>query len=497
MGRRFLPFAVLAVVVVLAAAWWLSSAPAATPQAVTTSPSTAKKASNNNAANERVLFGEVTTPSGAPLGGARITVVVRGISKNVVAGADGGFTVDPLPDDLDRLEFAATGYVSVVVAADQLPRQAEAFWAQQLALDESIPGVLVFAGTPPKLLAGATLVRVDDVDGRRPRFNAAAVSDDNGRLPRPEPDGHRYFVAHAAHGAVALPDSGAQITLPASATIDGHVVDDSRRPLTTAVIAVRAGAIYDPFVAGAMRIVARRREEVVVDADGHFELHVPAINIVVDATAAGHRPQHHLEVSPRAGVIMPLEIRLQRSPAIAGVVVDSEGAPVVGALVGVDSGGMAGRVRTDDDGHFFLDQLEARPSSLTVEAEGFRTITVGGIDGASSRLDDLHIELVAGTGQAVVGIGVTVGAVEGGGPGILVRTVEAGTPAERAGVVAGEVIVAVDGVNLDDDLNASMGRVRGAPGTSVMLQLQDPRGRRRFLTVERDSIAVPRRARIR
>ena len=497
MVRRFAPFAVLTLVVVVVAAWWLWSAPAATPRSVSIDPSTQRDPRPVRADSDRarVLFGEVTSTSGQPIGGARITVVQRDVSKVVVAGSDGGFTVDPFPDDLDRLEFAATGYVNVVVEAKALPHQVEAFWAQVLTLDASLPGIVVSVIDRP--LGGAVLVRVDEVGGR-PRFNAVGgVSDDTGRLPRPETDGHQYLVAHAAHGAVVLANNANAVSLPEAGTIDGRVVDDDRRPLVNAVITVRPGPIDDPLVAGAMRLVSRRESAVVIDDEGRFELRVPALKLVVEATATGHRPRLDLAVSPRAGLTMPLEIRLDKSPTVAGIVVDGEGAPVAGALVGVDSGGGDSGVRTDAEGRFVVDQVAARPSSITVEAEGYRTITLGGIDGASSRLDDLRIELVAGHGQEVVGIGVTVGAVVGGGAGVLVRTVEPNTPAERAGVVAGEIIVAVDGVNLDDDLNASMGRVRGAPGTSVVLHLQDERGGRRFLTVERDNIAVPRRARIR
>ena len=506
MARRNAIIAVVVVVVVAAGfGAWIARAPEAVAAPL---PSTSSSAPTNDPAEvrARVLFGEVTSTSGTALSGARITIVHNSTSRFVVADAEGQFTVDPLPDDLERVEFAAAGYVSVVVDADDLPHQVEAFWAQKLVLDQAQPVILVLvASDPPRPLAGASLVRIDEVDGKRPRFNVVGTSDDNGRLPRPEADGHRYVVAHGNHGAVVVADitaaSAAQITLPAAAVIDGRVVDDRRRPVTSAKIGVRPASVSDsgddPLILGAMRVVSRRREDIVIDADGHFVLQVPARDVVIEASAAGYRPRLDLEVRPRAGVTMPLEIRLEKSPSLAGVVVDAAtGAAVADAWVGIDTSNAAGRVRTDADGHFVIDELSARPASLTVEAEGYRTITVGGIDGGASRLDDLRIALPSGQGRAVVGIGVTVGKSPKG-PGVLIRTVEPETPAQRAGLVANEVIVSVDGVTLDDDLAASMGRVRGAQGTRVVVGIENEQGQRRFVTIERDQIPVARNVRTR
>lgn len=500
MARRSTIVAAVVVVVVLglAAAWWLRAADEARPRPVAKmDDSTTTRPAGD--ARARALFGEVTSASGTPLGGARITIVHRGITSSVVAAPDGEFTIDPLPDDLERVEFSARGYVTVVVDADQLPHQVEAFWAQQLTLDTSIPGLLVFGapspGAAPIHVAGASLVRVDEVDGKRPRFSTTGTSDDDGRLPRPEADGHRYVVVHPAWGAVVVADPvhAEQVTLPTPAQIAGRVVDDRRRPVPTAILHVRNASVSDSgdeaLLAGALRLVSRQRDDIVIDADGHFDLQVPARDIVIEATAVGYRPQLDLEVRPRADAVLPLEIRLEASPTLAGVVVDDTGRPIAGAIVGIDTSRADTRVRTDVDGRFTIAELAARPSSLTVEAEGYRTITVGGIDGAASRVDDLRIEMQSGKGRAVVGIGVTVGK-NTAGPGVLIRTVEPNTPAERAGLVANEVIVAADGVTLDDDLAASMGRVRGAPGTSVTLQIEGEGGRRRFVTVERAQISV-------
>lgn len=477
---------VVGVVVAALVAWWWPAhvAPPAPVAAEAPAPASSSSAA---APRERVLFGEVTSAAGTPIANASVTLVAGSERREVRTDAAGAFTIDPLPPDVERVEFAALGYATVVVEAQQLPATAEAFWAQTLQLDASQPGVVVF-GAPGQLLAEATLFEVSERNGRE-RVAPVAVSGEDGRLP-PVGAG-RYIVAHATHGAVELERGATEVTLPPSATLQGRVVDERRQAVTDVSLLVRPLIDGIDPLAQAMHQVARRREPIAVDEQGTFTIEIAAGRVVVDASAPGFRPYLDDNVVARTGNPSPLSIVLEKSPTLAGVVVDkSTGAPVTGALVSVDGVRSPLPIRTDDSGHFVIPAVAARASSLTVAAEGFQTVTLGGIDGTNSRLDDLRVELVRGTGQAVVGIGITVGRAP---IGALVRTVEPNTPAERAGVRVGEVIVAVDGVTLDDNLSASMGRVRGAPGTSVNLTLEDEEGHRRFLTVERDHITVPGR----
>jgi hypothetical protein len=474
-----------AVIVAALIAWWwpAARAPLPTPSAP---PEPAPTSSSEPAVRGRVLFGEVTSSGGAPIANANVTVVTSSDRRDVKSDATGAFTIDPLPAHVERLEFAALGYLTVVVEAQQLPATAEAFWAQTLQLDTSQPGVVVLSG-PGQLLADATLFEVSERNGRD-RVAPVAVSGEDGRLP-PVGAG-RYIVAHATHGAVELDRGATEVTLPPSATLVGHVVDDRRRAVTDVSLLVRPLIDGIDPLSQAMHQVARRREPIVVDEHGAFSIEIAAGGVVVDASAPGFRPFLDDNVVARPGAPTSLSIVLEKSPTLAGVVVErSNGTPVAGALVSVDGVRSPLPIRTDERGHFVVPAVAARASSVTVAAEGFQTVTLGGVDGSNSRLDDLRVELVRGAGQAVVGIGITVGEAP---LGALVRTVEAGTPAERAGVRVGETIVAVDGVNLDDNLSASMARVRGAPGTQVNITLEDAEGHRRFLTVERDHITVPR-----
>jgi hypothetical protein len=478
---------VASVVVAALVAWWW---PAAAPTAAVAEgapPPAQVEASSSSPPRERVLFGEVASAAGTPIANAAVTIVAGSERREVNTDAAGAFTIDPLPAHVERVEFAAVGYTTVVVEAGQLPATAEAFWAQTLQLDASQPGIVVFGG-PGQLLADATLFEVSERNGRD-RVAPVAVSGDDGRLP-PVGAG-RYIVAHATHGAVEVQRGALEVTLPPSATLQGRVVDERRQAVSDVSLLVRPLIDGIDPLAQAMHQVARRRDPIVVDEQGAFTIEIAAGRVVIDASAPGFRPFLDDNVVARVGTPSPLSIVLEKSPTLAGSVVDkANGAPVAGALVSVDGVRSTLPIRTDDSGHFVVPAVAARASSLTVAAEGFQTVTLGGVDGTNSRLDDLRVELVRGTGQAVVGIGITVGRAP---LGALVRTVEPNTPAERAGVRVGEVIVAVDGVTLDDNLSASMGRVRGAPGTSVNLTLEDEQGHRRFLTVERDHITVPGR----
>jgi hypothetical protein len=248
----------------------------------------------------------------------------------------------------------------------------------------------------------------------------------------------------------------------------------------------------DPL-AVALRLVQARIDDVDTDASGHVDWQVADGDVVVEVAADGFRPVRREERArrERPGVI---EVRLSTSPVVAGVVIDVDtGAPVEGAVVRGDAGGrLAAEAHTDADGRFELTGFDARPSSLTVRRRGYRTLTIGSIDGAASRLERLRLELTPGTGDQVVGVGVAVGLQEGR---VTVRSVEPGSPAEAAGLGAGDVIVSVDGVSLGDDLAEVTGRIRGQPGTNVRLGIVDAQGSRRELDIERAVIAVQARGR--
>lgn len=73
------------------------------------------------------------------------------------------------------------------------------------------------------------------------------------------------------------------------------------------------------------------------------------------------------------------------------------------------------------------------------------------------------------------GIGVVVGAPQAGKDRLVVLTVYAGSPAEKAGIRAHDVILAVDGEPVNsDDWQTTIGRIRGPAGTTVTLTVRSP-----------------------
>lgn len=90
------------------------------------------------------------------------------------------------------------------------------------------------------------------------------------------------------------------------------------------------------------------------------------------------------------------------------------------------------------------------------------------------------------------GIGVRLSMTEGCGGDVFVRSIEDGMPAQAAGLQAGDRIVSVDGL---DAAGAHVWDVvdvlRGEPGTTVLVGVEDAQGVARAVELERVNIALP------
>jgi carboxyl-terminal processing protease len=127
----------------------------------------------------------------------------------------------------------------------------------------------------------------------------------------------------------------------------------------------------------------------------------------------------------------------------------------------------------------------------------YRTLTDSAIAGTVKNLDDRFSQYLSakdygsyeqGLDNSFTGIGVGIHGVPGG---LGIETVYAGSPARRAGIRAGDVIVAVDGkklAGLTED--AATALIKGREGTQVTLGLR--RGRATFVRrVTRATISIP------
>lgn len=491
MGRRVVVAGIIIAVAMVALVWWWprdSSMSSEAPVATETDD-TGAGARVAETARARVLLGEVTDTDGTPIAGVGVGVVVAGREvRRVVGDDDGRFSLDELPPTVEALTFSADGYVDARIDGASLPAEAEAFWSQTLQPAGDRRLILVKSGDD--LVAGARLFRADPLPARA--ADAVALSDARGRaFVGADLSGVPLIAAHPAHGTAFVDDHVAW--LPAAAQLRIIVVDERRAPVVGARVLVRSAPPpgTDPL-AVALRLAQTRVGDVVADEAGRVDWQVADGDVVVEVAAAGFRPVRREERArrERPGVI---EIRLETSPVVAGLVVDPDGAPIAGAVVRGDTGGRLGaEATTDDEGRFELTGFDARPSSLTVARRGYQTLTVGSIDGGASRLDPLRLQLNRGRGDQIVGIGVSVGLQEGR---VAVRAVEPGSPAEGAGLDVGDVIVVVDGVSLGDDLADVTGRIRGQAGTRVRLGVINEKGARRDLDIERAVITVQARGR--
>ena len=113
----------------------------------------------------------------------------------------------------------------------------------------------------------------------------------------------------------------------------------------------------------------------------------------------------------------------------------------------------------------------------------------GMVEGLDDRwsyyLNPEHYTLTTQQRQNVyVGIGVTVTYEEA--DGLLVQAVEPGGPADKAGIVPGELILSADGTSLAGEGQAQgAALIQGEAGTTVTLELRGSDGAVRTLSVKR------------
>lgn len=95
---------------------------------------------------------------------------------------------------------------------------------------------------------------------------------------------------------------------------------------------------------------------------------------------------------------------------------------------------------------------------------------VGSLDEHSAFLDrDEYEEMQATTAGSYPGIGIEV---EPADRGVRVMRPVPGAPAARAGMLAGDLIVDIDGNHISDDVEAAIGRMRGRAGTVVRIGVE-------------------------
>lgn len=114
---------------------------------------------------------------------------------------------------------------------------------------------------------------------------------------------------------------------------------------------------------------------------------------------------------------------------------------------------------------------------------------VAGLDDYSAYLDAAEYDEVLETARgSYPGVGIEVAAER---EGIKVLRPIADSPADRAGIRAGDVIVRIDGHAVEQDVDAAIEQMRGAPGSQVKLTLRRPGAERAVdVALERARVEV-------
>jgi hypothetical protein len=344
------------------------------------------------------------------------------------------------------------------------------------------PGVTVVT------VSSATEVRTGD-DGR---FQLEADEGTTVRL-----QAHHSDLGFAA-ADVKAPATDVELRLQARAGLDVRVLSDGR-PVSGAVIIVQQrDGETGPF-----------HSDRTTDATGALRfLGLPAGPLEVDATLPETGARSSVQLEAREGTVVPVQLYLPVVGVIKGTVVKQSGAPVVGALVGVEDAEGTPAV-SGDDGSFSLKGLRTgrdyRLTARTPELQLDPPVTARAGDSAVRLvLRDLPLfrGRVVGPGGAPLQIffidGRRIDAADGrfalpleprggrvqlqvGAEGLETRTVQAGSTVSELGDIAlqpapqlsGRVLAAGQPV-ADAEVSAGQGSVRTDASGGFVLLVRDP-----------------------
>ncbi len=225
-------------------------------------------------------------------------------------------------------------------------------------------------------------------------------------------------------------------------------------------------------VCGPVRQSARDRAEVEFErlCAGRAELLVDAPGCV--------RGSRGVTV-PGRGVVDVGRVELEAGGDAEGEVLDAHGTPVVGAAVapmGASTEALSGSARSDRTGAFRATALPLGDVSLVAwhaalgHSEPFRVRVIRGTTARGVRLRFGRDQAASQRAEAVSTITLRDLPGRGGGREVEVVGVTAESPAERAGVRPGDVLVRVGSVAVVDARDAEA-RLRGPTGDDVVLEL--------------------------
>jgi carboxyl-terminal processing protease len=168
---------------------------------------------------------------------------------------------------------------------------------------------------------------------------------------------------------------------------------------------------------------------------------------------------------------------------------------------GSNGGGTSVSV-SDAKGFGILNEIYGILQEVFVNPDAVKpdVLRMGAINGLLQALGDAHtvyidpesyslgIDVISGTFE---GIGAQVEQDSASGE-IVIVTPFRGSPAEKAGVRAGDIVRSVDGESTDGwTVAQAVKRIRGAQGTEVVLEVEHTDGVKAEVTITRGTISVP------
>jgi RNA polymerase sigma factor (sigma-70 family) len=312
-----------------------------------------------------------------------------------------------------------------------------------------------------------------------PRSVAFATSDAEGKFVIENLDRKAYSLlaelddyAQARIEHIAGGTQNVVVALDEGESIAGVVNDAQDKPVPayTLLVTKRQGVIRE--------LVTTRS---VIDPRGKFEIRVEKGDYELIVSANGWAPSTPLAVSSGTS---DAKIRLGAGAILHGTVLDADtGAPLTYARVGLEGAGggasaqpaNAGTV-TRSDGTFELTGIPPGPFTISIGAGGYNprlegglVATEGGVLGpiklTLKKLADGEVPKIE-----LVGIGVKLTAE---GDAIKVELVVPESGAAAAGIVAGDLIVAIDGIVVTTlGMDGAVARIRGVAHTKVSVSIK-------------------------
>lgn len=417
--------------------------------------------------------GAVADAKGQPVPGAVVSVEgVPWIVPPATSDDAGTFRLTTVPDEATSLVAVARGFKTAHAELSPRADQTERFVRFTLTGAENVRGdVRDEAGNPIR----ARVVACEDQPAETRTLSA---EDGSFELPA-SAIGCAALAEHAEYApsdpVEVAPDRRLALRLKAGGSIAGTAVNERGESVPSFTLGIESFAPTRgwTFDHGGARTFD--------DAHGTFRWDKLAPGTYsLTASAEGRPPARSEPIEVRPGIeTRGVRFVLPRGGTLTGTVTDERNAPLAGADVRFDQVSSAVpsdvSAQTDARGGYRLEGAPVGPVSVLVRKDGFRMKIVAGIrvePATTRRLDVALTALDGGTQLELGGIGAALARSD---PGIVLGDVFPETPAARAGLRRGDLILRVDGEKADGMSIADvLQRLRGEPGSSVGVSVLRP-----------------------